>query len=41
MKSRISPIVCLAVIIAAFLIAGYMDFNDEILTHGAVMMAGK
>ena len=30
---------CLVVIAAAFLVAGYMDMNDEVLTHGAVMLA--
>lgn len=36
---KIPAWLCLVIIAAAFLVTGYIDMNDEIITHGAVMLA--
>ena len=33
--------ICIVIIAAAFLVAGYIDTHEEFITHGAVMLAGE
>lgn len=36
---KIPAWLCMVVVAAAFLVAGYLDTHEEVLTHGAVMLA--